>query len=80
MPANAPSQGQLDALARERGFPSYAAWSAWNQKYRQPIREEAPAAQPTNWLQNLVNKIPFHPSFMLDFTNKKIEKATGSRK
>lgn len=73
------SQARLDAIAREAGFPSYAAWQAWNQKYRQPQRMEV-APEPTNWLQTLVNKIPFHPSFMLDFTNKKIEKATGARK
>lgn len=82
MPANgAPySQAQLDAAAREKGFPSYAAWAAWDQKYRQPIREEVAPAAPTNWLQNLVAKIPWHPSFTLDFANKKIEKATGARK
>ena len=70
------SQAQLDAIARERGFPNYAAWSAWNQKYRQPIRAEVAPEQPTNWLQNLVNKIPWHPSSTLGYVNKKIEEAT----
>lgn len=73
------SPGQLDAIARERGFPDYATWMAWQQKHRAPVRGQAQMqAQPQkkNFFQNLINKIPIHPSYLLNHTNDKINKAT----
>lgn len=65
-PRQAHSPAQLDAIARERGFPDYASWMAWHQKYRSPTQGQGQQAQqPINWLQTLLGKIPFHPSFSL---------------
>lgn len=75
--ANEHSQAHLDALAQDRGFPSYAAWSAGNAKYRKPITGTGQPQQPTNWLQNLANKIPIHPSYIFNYVHDKIAAATG---
>lgn len=60
------SPAQLDALARERGFPDFATWRAWNQNYRSPVKGKGQAAAPKNWLQNLIDQIPIHPSYLLN--------------
>lgn len=60
------SPAQLDAIARERGFPDYASWMAWHKKYRSPDQGAwQQAQQPTNWLQTLLGKIPVHPAYSL---------------
>lgn len=71
------SPGQLDAIARERGFPDYATWMAWHQKYRAPVRGQGqPQPQQKNWLQSLVDKIPIHPSYLFNYVSDKIDGAT----
>jgi hypothetical protein len=68
-------QARLDAMAKEQGFPSYAAWKAWNEKYRKQNRPDA-VPQKKNFLQSIVEKIPFHPARTLGHANKKITEAT----
>lgn len=57
------SISQLDAVARQRGFQSYAAWQAWQhqqqmqqqqrqQQSAQPMPQQQP--EPQNWLQRLM--------------------------
>lgn len=64
MPANSQySAGQLDEIARQRGYPSYAAWQAMQhqqemQQQQRQMQSAQPApqqqAEPTNWLQRLM--------------------------
>jgi hypothetical protein len=72
------SQGQMDALARSRGFPDYATWVAWNAKRSAALQQPAPQ-QPTNFLQNLLGKIPVHPINILNYVNDKYQGATGQK-
>lgn len=74
------SPGALDALARQRGFPDYQTWAAWNAQrqasIQQPSGQSAQGQQP-NFLMNLINKIPIHPSYLLNYVNDKMKQATG---
>lgn len=76
------SPGQLDAIARQRGFPDYATWAAWNAHrqagLQQPGASDQQPQQPPNFLQSLVNKIPIHPSYLFNYVNDKIKQATGN--
>lgn len=71
------SQGQLNALAKQRGFPSYAAWLAWHNKYQaQNTGQGQPkSAQPGNWLENMLGKIPIHPIYLLNKASEALDKA-----
>ena len=73
-------QHPLDAVAQQRGFPDYATWSAWHQKYqaKQPMQGRAPAAAPApnNWLQNLINQLP-SPFMAINRASDAYGKATG---
>lgn len=73
------SPGQLDAMAREKGFPDYATFVAWNRHRDANLRsgETQPAAAPTNWLQTLLERIPGHPAQTLKYAGEKFKKATG---
>jgi hypothetical protein len=79
MPQNKKSVSRLDAMAKEKGFPSYAAWKAWNEKYRKPVTTDKPAPK-KNFLQNLVSKIPGHPAQLLGYTSDKMKSAMDNRK
>lgn len=70
------SQGQLDAIARERGFPDYATWQAWENHRSQSLKGSNTTAAPKNWLQGLIDRIPIHPSYLLNYASDKIGKAT----
>jgi hypothetical protein len=74
------SKGQLDAMAREKGFPDYATWSAWNKKYRSASRNGAPQEKPRNFLQSLASRIPGHPAHTLTKAKNKMKEATERRK
>lgn len=52
-----PSSG-LDAMAREKGFPNYAAWKAWNDKYRKPVTNVQKGTPVKNFFQTLTDTIP----------------------
>jgi hypothetical protein len=72
------SPGQLDAVARQRGFPDYATWTAWNRNRQEGLQQPtAPPAQPGNFLETLLGKIPLHPTYLLNYVNDKFKKATG---
>ena len=73
------SPEQLDALARQRGFPSYSAWVAWHNKYQSQTagKGQPQAAQPTNWLENILGKIPIHPIYLLNKASEALDKAGG---
>lgn len=76
------SPAQMDAIARQRGFPDYATWAAWNRHHQAGLAQPSAVAPPqpqTNWLQNLVAKIPGHPAQLLDYVSKKFGAATGSQ-
>lgn len=54
------SPGQLDAIARERGFPDYATWQAWENHRSQALKgSNTVQSQPKNWLQQIFGVI--HP-------------------
>lgn len=71
------TQGQLDAMARERGFSDYATYAAWYKNYRAPLARQGGQTdgQPTNWLQNLINQIPIHPSYLMNYASDRINEA-----
>lgn len=71
------SQGQLDAVARQRGFPDYATWAAWNAHRQAGLQQPAQPTQQPNFLMNLINKIPIHPSYILNYVDNKMKGATG---
>ena len=72
----ASDQRQLDQAAQQMGFPNYATWAAWNAKYRSQSNKAGVAAQPKkNFLQGLLEKIPWHPSFIFKHVNDGIDKA-----
>lgn len=70
------SQGQLDAIARHRGFPDYATMMAWNAHRQAAVTQpQQPPQQQGNFLQTLLGKIPFHPAYLLNYVNGKINGA-----
>lgn len=75
------SQGQMDALARQRGFPDYQTWAAWNAHrsaaLHQPMDYSTGGAQPQqqNVLQRLLGMIPWHPAFLFGKTNEAMQNA-----
>lgn len=74
------SKAHLDVLARQQGFHNYDQWAAWN-AHRQQLLSQNPTVgvpgeagapqQPAtnNWLQNLLARIPIHPSYLLGKVN-----------
>jgi hypothetical protein len=71
------SQGQLDAVARQRGFPNYATWAAWQQHRQAGLQQAQQPEPPQNFLQSILGKIPIHPSYLLNYVTKKFNEATG---
>lgn len=67
----------LDAAARAQGFANYDQWNAWDQRTRGVVLGENPGGQPPpqNWLQNLLAKIPWHPSNTMGYVERKVSKA-----
>ncbi len=76
------SPQQLDAMAQQRGFPDYQTWVAWHRHYRSVQRGpgQVQPQQQKNWLQNLVDQIPIHPSSILNYVNDKFRGATENRR
>lgn len=85
-----PTQGQLDAAARQRGFSNYQAWQqnqqqqqqAWQQRqqtyYSHPgtnPQTGSPQQPPQNFLQRMLGMIPWHPSFLLGHVNDAMQNA-----
>ena len=66
----------MEKFARARGFPSYAAMQGFyrsrSQALRQPQGYTTQQAPPKNWLQGLLDQIPWHPSFLFGHVNKKL--------
>lgn len=61
----------LDAAARQKGFPDYATYKAWESKRTQSIRKKAPVeVAPKNWMQKASMA---HPAKMFDYISKKIK-------
>lgn len=75
------SPGQLDAMARQRGFPDYATWLAWTKHRTAALKKGQPQQEPppTNWLQNLLGQIPVHPTYLFNYVSDKFGKATGEK-
>jgi hypothetical protein len=77
------TQAQLDAMARQAGFPDYATWAAYQQKRMAMQHGPAPAGSgggaPNNWLQNLAEHIPLHPAMLFRYVSDKINGATGQK-
>ena len=85
MPQNN-SQARLNAAAKEAGFPSYAAWKAWQAKYRGPATNQAKSTAPAkpparNFLQTLVNKVPSQFSLIKSASDElgKANQRTGNK-
>lgn len=80
------SDRQMDAIARQRGFPDYRTWAAWN-RHRMAATGGAgqpgvpqPAEQPpNNWLQNLLEAVPIHPAKLLRYVGDRYTEATGQK-
>jgi hypothetical protein len=53
-----PAQQRLDAMAKKKGFPNYAAMKAWNEKYRAPVTNSGTAPK-KNFFQRVMSRI--HP-------------------
>lgn len=73
------SQGQLDAVARQRGFPDYQTWQAWNAHRSAALQQPQGTAPPQqqNFLQNLLGKIPIHPISLFNYVDAKMKSALG---
>jgi hypothetical protein len=74
-----PAPSRLDAMAKQSGFPSYAAMKAWNDKYRKPVQSTTPATKPPskvrNFFQTIRDTIPIH------FAEKRVTSAlSGAQK
>lgn len=72
------SQGQLDAIARQRGFHDYQTWAAWNAHRSAGLQQSSGpgvTAEQPNFLMSLINKIPIHPSYILNYVNDKMQEA-----
>ena len=54
------SNSRRDKMAREAGFPSYAAMKAWNDKYRKPQTNQTAAKPKRNFLQSLRDLHPIN--------------------
>lgn len=81
------SQAHLDHAARQMGFHDYATYSAYQKNqmarrldngiqgtgYSNGPQQPAPAGN--NWLQNLLARIPIHPSYLLGKVNDAFTKA-----
>jgi len=52
------STSRLDAMARQQGFPNYAAMKAWNEKYRKPVQATAPKPKTRNFLETITDVVP----------------------
>lgn len=80
------SDRQMDAIARQRGFPDYQTWAAWNRHRQaslgasgQPGAAQPAEQPPNNWLQNLLTSIPIHPAALLNYVGDKYSQATGQK-
>lgn len=73
------SPGQLDAMAREQGFPDYVTWIAWNKKrsanLRTPQNYQVAQPQQKNFLQSLLSQIP--PFSIIGHVADRYGQATG---
>lgn len=68
----------MNRFARQQGFPDYVTMQAYYRHRSASLRRPGPAQQaPKNWLQTLIDKIPWHPSYLLGHANKRIEQETG---
>jgi len=70
------SNKALDAAARQKGFPDYATYKAWEAKRTGSLRTKGTTASPPpkNWLQKMGM---MHPANMLDYVSKKFKAATS---
>lgn len=71
-----PSQSQLDAMAKQKGFRDYATWSAWNKKYRQK-RKGGSATPDQKPVRNVFERIVGHPANTLRRVSDRINQAIG---
>lgn len=81
MPERTYTRQQMDAIARQRGFPDFHTWAAWDRKYRQRLPAEEPAPQNpvpqmNNVLQQTSNQIGWHPQYIFSRIADAIRRAT----
>jgi hypothetical protein len=75
------SNAKLDAAAKQKGFPDYATYKAWETKYGQKARNKnagkngSSQGTPKNWLQKIGM---MHPAKMLGYVADKVKAATGN--
>lgn len=72
-------QRRLDLAAQQMGFPDYATWQAYHAKYQaQGNKKGVVAAPKKNFLQGLLEQIPWHPSYLFKHENDGYDKAMGN--
>ena len=72
-------QRRLDLAAQQMGFPDYAKWQAYHAKYQEQGNKKGVAvAQKKNFLQGLLEQIPWHPSYLFKHVNDAYDKAIGN--
>ena len=72
-------QRRLDLAAQQMGFPDYATWQAYHAKYQAQGNKKGVAVAPKkNFLQGLLEQIPWHPSYLFKHVNDAYNKAMGN--
>lgn len=72
----------MDSMARQRGFPDYPTMQAFYRNRAQSLGGQQNQAAPppqTNFLQSLVNTIPWAPGHILGYVNDRVNSALGRR-
>lgn len=65
-------------MARQRGFPDYQTWAAWNRQRSASLQQPGAAPpQQSNYLQQLLSSIPGTPARVLGYVRDRYRRATG---
>lgn len=81
MPQGNPARSRLDAMAKQKGFPSYAAMKAWEEKYRsqRTTTTPSPTKKKKNFFQSMVESLP-HQGTLINKVTGRIRQARKDAK